>query len=73
LKNILKRPPEETRAGSVYYNDYKSANNPTQVLAGDLSSYNYTDYKYTSNNKPLYRNENEIGSGIVAETYYYYD
>jgi len=58
---------------AVYYNDYRSTNNLTQVLARDVSSFNYSDYKYTSNNKPLYRKEYEIGNSYIAETYYYYD
>ncbi len=39
------------------------------AVAGNVSSFNYSDYMYTSNNKPLYRTEREIGTSYIAETY----
>lgn len=56
-----------------FYNDYKPANNLTQSVAKDSESFSYFDYKYSSNNKPLYRKEKVIGGTGFTETFYYYD
>src|SRR5436190_16673021 len=48
--NPLPGGPVMFYLAAVYYNDYRSTNNLTQLLVRDVSSVNYSDYKYTSNN-----------------------
>lgn len=55
-----------------FYNDYRFINNPTSKTAINSESFTY-HYRYTSNNKPLYRKEKKVGSPAYGELYYFYD
>jgi hypothetical protein len=56
----------------LYYDDLKSAGNVTQFQSTGLNSYT-NEYRYSSNNKPLYRKTTYPGTANYDETYYYYD
>jgi hypothetical protein len=56
----------------AFYDDYKFINNPISKTVRNSDSYIY-EYRYTTNNKPLYRKEKVIGSPSYGELYYYYD
>ena len=56
----------------AFYDDYKFTNNPISKTVRNSDSYTY-EYRYTTNNKPLYRKEKVVGSPSYGELYYYYD
>ncbi|MCX6319652.1 MAG: hypothetical protein NTW29_20405 [Bacteroidetes bacterium] len=66
-----------TRADAFYfaelfYDDYKSANNITRYNNPSISSYT-SEFRYSANNKPLYRKKSFPGTANFDETLYYYD
>jgi len=56
----------------AFYDDYKFVNNPISKTVRNSDSYTY-EYRYTTNNKPLYRKEKVVGTPSYGELYYYYD
>ena len=56
----------------AFYDDYKFTNNPVSKTVRSSDSYTY-EYRYTTNNKPLYRKEKVVNSPAYGELYYYYD
>jgi hypothetical protein len=56
----------------AFYHDYRFVNNALSKTAQTEDSYTY-EYRYTSNNKPLYRKEKKVNSPAYGELYYYYD
>lgn len=56
----------------LFYGDYSPANNISQASNPSNSTYT-TEYRYSANNKPVYRKTLYTGTGNYDETYYYYD
>ena len=56
----------------AFYHDYRFVNNVINKTAQSEDSYTY-EYRYTPNNKPLYRKEKKVNSPAYGELYYYYD
>lgn len=56
----------------LFYDDYKQANNIVRFENPGLNSYT-SEFRYSSNSKPLYRKKSFPGTSNYDETYYYYD
>ena len=57
----------------VYYNYMQPANNILSSSGSPEIDINYTDYRFSNNQKPLYRKALHVGSPNFTEYYYYYD
>lgn len=56
----------------LFYDDYKQANNIIRFDNPNVNSY-INEFRYSANNKPLYRKRSYPGTTSFDETYYYYD
>lgn len=57
----------------LYFYDYKSINNTTEIDYGGWSTNQNFQYQYTTNNKPLTRKMYSPSSYLSEETLFYYD
>ena len=56
-----------------FYYDYRSVNNPVIVDNGNWGTKYTYEYRFSANNKPLYRKGKETGTTHFTEVLFYYD